>query len=274
LIVQYQGYGYQNGEFAPFPFRYNQPHDRVTDETAKVTISDPNHPVFRFPNTIAESDFDGWVHDRGMYFFGDWDKRYRSLAKCADAGEEAKGGGLLTCQYGRGHFIYVAYSFFRQLPAGVAGAFRLFANLLALPTARLHERAGFLKQLDLFAACEEEQLIAAARLMTESWYADGTVICQENDVGTELYLVYNGVVDVIKIDGGLKKIVASVGRGACAGEMAVIGNVPRTATLVARGDVELLVIRGDQFKDLLKANSLMAISLLEMLVKRLTQAKP
>ena len=274
LIVQYQGYGYQNGEFAPFPFRYNQPHDRVTDETAKVTISDPNHPVFRFPNKIAESDFDGWVHDRGMYFFGDWDKRYRSLAKCADSGEEAKGGGLLTCQYGRGHFIYVAYSFFRQLPAGVAGAFRLFANLLALPTARLHERAGFLKQLDLFAACEEEQLIAAARLMTESWYADGTVICQEDDVGTELYLVYNGVVDVIKTDGGLKKIVASVGRGACAGEMAVIGNVPRTATLVARGDVELLVIRGDQFKDLLKANSLMAISLLEILVKRLTQAKP
>jgi len=85
-----------------------------------------------------------------------------------------------------------------------------------------------------------------------------------------LYLVYHGVVDVIKTDGGLKKIVASVGRGACAGEMAVIGNVRRTATLVARGDVELLVIRGDQFKDLLKANSLMAISLIEILVKRLT----
>jgi LmbE family N-acetylglucosaminyl deacetylase len=274
LIVQYQGYGYQNGQFAPFPFRYNQPHDRITNETSKVTISDPDHLVFSFPNKIAEADFDGWVYDRGMYFFGDWDKRYRSLMECADSGEEPKGGGLLNCQFGRGHFIYVAYSFFRQLPAGVPGAFRLFANLLALPSARLHERAEFLKQLDLFAACEEEQLIAAARLMSEAWYADGTVICQANDVGTELYLIYNGVVDVIKTDGGVKKIVASLERGACVGEMAVIGNVPRTATLVARGDVELLVIRGDQFKDLLKANSLMAISLLETLVKRLTQVKP
>lgn len=132
LIVQYHTFDYQGQGFAPYPFSYSRPHDRVTDETAEMTILEPDHPIFSFPNPIVPDDFNNWVHDRGLYFFGAYDSRYQPLLSCADPGEPQKTGGLVTCRYGKGIYLYTGYSLYRQLPAGVPGAFRLFFNMLSL----------------------------------------------------------------------------------------------------------------------------------------------
>jgi hypothetical protein len=141
LLVQHQGYGYARPGFAPYPFAFRQPHDRVTDEHAPITNLDAQHPALNRPNPLGVRDFDGWVRDRGMYFLGPRDHRYHPLLACADPGEEPKDGGLVTAEYGRGLYVYCAYSLFRQVPAGVPGAIRLIANLLALPQTMGHARA-------------------------------------------------------------------------------------------------------------------------------------
>ncbi len=103
---------------------------RVTDERAAMTLLDPKHPVFTRPNLIGAADFDGWVQERGLYFAETWDPKYTPLLAAADPGEEAQRGALLVAQHGKGRFVYTGLSFFRQLPAGVPGAYRLFVNLL------------------------------------------------------------------------------------------------------------------------------------------------
>jgi hypothetical protein len=135
LIVQYHGFGYQRGNLAPYPFKYSTPHDRVTNERAPVTILRPDDPLFHVPNTISTADFDGWVHDRGLYFFGTWDERYTSLLSSSDPVEAQKMGGLMRCSYGKGLYLYVGYSLFRQVPAGVPGALRLLFNILCSGSA-------------------------------------------------------------------------------------------------------------------------------------------
>ncbi|MBW2285105.1 MAG: cyclic nucleotide-binding domain-containing protein, partial [Deltaproteobacteria bacterium] len=230
LIVQYQGYGYEGRDFTPYPFRYSQPHDRVTHEDAPVTMLEPDHFLFRLPNAIQPEDFDGWVRDRGLYFFGEWDKRYRTLLSCADPGETPHEGGMVECYYGQGTFLYTGYSFFRQLAAGVSGALRLCANILALPEARILERIDFLKKISLFSRLTDDQLDAVARIMTEQWIEDGGFICREGDLGDELYVVYRGEVKVLKGSGGREKCLAVTRRGDCLGEIAVLGDVPRTAS--------------------------------------------
>ena len=131
LIVQYQWYGYDKPGLAPYPFKYHRPMKRVTDENSQVTILKPDAPLFHFPNPISPRDFNDWVNDRGLAFFSEWDETYEDYLSCSDPGEEPLKGGLVGCRYGRGFYFYVAYSLFRQLPAGVPGAFRLFFNLLA-----------------------------------------------------------------------------------------------------------------------------------------------
>jgi len=135
LIVQYHGFGYQRGNLAPYPFKYNAPHDRVTNERAPVTILKSDDPLFHVPNSISAADFDGWVYDRGLYFFGTWDERYTPLLSSGDPGEPEKMGGLMRCSYGKGLYLYVGYSLFRQIPAGVPGAFRLLFNILCSGSA-------------------------------------------------------------------------------------------------------------------------------------------
>ena len=132
VIVQYQQYPFVQGGFAPFRFSIAQPHDRVTDETAPVTELVPGSPVFHVPNAIAEDDWRGWVQERGLYFAHDWDSTYTPLLESHDAGGPPLSGGLLVAPLGRGTYVYTGLSFFRQLPGGVVGAYRLFANLLAL----------------------------------------------------------------------------------------------------------------------------------------------
>ena len=135
VIVQYQQYPFVDGGFAPYPLHIARPHDRVTDETAPVTELDPRHPVFHYPNEIGPDDWRGWVQERGLYFAHDWDTTYTPLLEMHDPPpnppQELK-GGLLVAPVGRGTYVYTGLSFFRQLPAGVPGAYRLFVNLLGL----------------------------------------------------------------------------------------------------------------------------------------------
>jgi len=132
LLVQYQQYPFVDGGYAPYTLHIARPHDRVTDEAAPMTPVDAAHPAFHYPNEIGPDDWRGWVQERGLYFAHDWDTTYVPLLETHDApGPELK-GGLLVAPLGRGTYVYTGLSFFRQLPAGVPGAYRLFANLLGL----------------------------------------------------------------------------------------------------------------------------------------------
>ena len=143
VLVQYQQQVFFRGGFAPYPlslteslqpgqapFRVGAP--RVAEEDAPVRPLHPGHPVFRTPNRLDKKDWDGWVQERGLYFARAWDSAWTPLLEMADAGEPPLRGGLLVARVGKGHFVYTGLSFFRQLPAGVPGAARLFVNLLAL----------------------------------------------------------------------------------------------------------------------------------------------
>ncbi len=132
LISQYQQYTYFNGDYAPYPLRARRPHDRVSDEHAPVIVLAPDHPVFNWPNRIGTRDFQGWVQERGLYFPHEWDERYQPLLETADPSEEPKRGALLIAPLGDGVYVYTGLALFRQLPAGVPGAYRLLANLLSL----------------------------------------------------------------------------------------------------------------------------------------------
>ncbi len=136
MVVQYATAGgfTNNGlkvkEVGPYPFKIGR--DRVTDETATMTVLQPNHPIMNTPNKITAKDFDGWIQERGIYFAQDWDKAYTPMFSCNDPSEAEKQGSLIYCSYGKGHFVYTGLVFFRELPAGVSGAYRLFANLISL----------------------------------------------------------------------------------------------------------------------------------------------
>jgi LmbE family N-acetylglucosaminyl deacetylase len=132
VVVQYQQYAFIEGKFAPYTIEIGRPHDRVTDETAPVRILDPNHPAFTRPNRIGPEDWTGWVQERGLYFARTSDPAYTPLLAMADPGLPEQQGGLLVAQLGKGIYVYTGLAFFRQLPAGVPGAYRLFANLLGL----------------------------------------------------------------------------------------------------------------------------------------------
>jgi LmbE family N-acetylglucosaminyl deacetylase len=138
LLVQYNKYEFVDQQFAPYPVDISRPHDRVTAEDSPVRLLEPDHPVFRFPNRIGPEDFTGWVQERGLYFLGGWDSRYRPLLELQDPwpyNPDPKRGALVYTRYGEGSYVYTGLAFFRQLPAGVPGAYRLWANLLSLGKA-------------------------------------------------------------------------------------------------------------------------------------------
>jgi hypothetical protein len=162
LVVQYQQHRFFEGGFAPLPLTVGGPvltavpdtlhssggtngpasipdttvrpvsHDRVVDESAPVTVLAPDHPVLRRPNRISDRDWEEWIQERGLYFARTWDPAYQPILETHDEGEVEQRGGLLIASVGRGTYVYTGLSFFRQLPAGNAGALRLFVNLLAL----------------------------------------------------------------------------------------------------------------------------------------------
>ena len=130
LMIQYQTTsGLLTQQMGPIPFTLGR--DRVTDQEAAVSFLDPNHPVFNTPNILGSDDFDHWVQERGLYFAKSWDKAFTPLIGMNDTGEPQTEGALLLGHYGKGTVIYTGISFFRQFPAGVAGAYKLLANLLS-----------------------------------------------------------------------------------------------------------------------------------------------
>jgi LmbE family N-acetylglucosaminyl deacetylase len=131
VVAQYNRPGNSRAlELAPYDLRLSS--ERVTDENAAVTFLAPEHPVLNTPNKITPADFAGWVQERGIYFPNQWDPHFIPILACSDPGEASLKGGLLVAPYGRGFFVYTGLVFFRQLPAGVPGAYRLFANLVSL----------------------------------------------------------------------------------------------------------------------------------------------
>jgi LmbE family N-acetylglucosaminyl deacetylase len=134
LIVQYVRPERGTGPvfpFGPHPMSLSN-SSRITVEDSPVKILDPANPIFNYPNKITEADFQGWVQERGLYFMDSWDQHYSALLSGNDPGEAPLNGGMLYVQYGKGHYVYTGYSWFRQLPAGVPGAYRIFANMLNL----------------------------------------------------------------------------------------------------------------------------------------------
>jgi LmbE family N-acetylglucosaminyl deacetylase len=130
LVVQYTvNQGLVTNQIGPYPFELSR--NRVTVEDAPVTFLNPQHLALNAPNKITNADFEGWVQERGLYFAQKWDPKYQTVLATNDPKEEKQEGGLLIATHGKGKFVFTGYAFFRQLPAGVPGAYRLFANLLA-----------------------------------------------------------------------------------------------------------------------------------------------
>ena len=109
---------------------------RVTDEKSPVEVLVPDHPLFRFPNVITTQDWNGWVQERGLYFLNEWDPQYVPLLASVDESGRKQSGGELIAKVGKGNYVFTAYAWFRQFPAGVPGAYRLFANLVSLSKAK------------------------------------------------------------------------------------------------------------------------------------------
>lgn len=138
MVVQYVTPGgsgvIQNGlkvsQLGPYPFKVV--NERVTDEEATMTFINPQHRLLNYPNKISEADFSNWIQERGIYFAQDWDKAYEPIFSAHDPNEAPKQGSLIYAPYGKGHFMYTGLVFFRELPAGVPGAYRLFANLISV----------------------------------------------------------------------------------------------------------------------------------------------
>ena len=130
LVAQYNTLGdLVTEQLGPYPFKISR--DRVTVEEAPVKFLNPASSLLVFPNRLTAADFDGWVQERGLYFPGTWDPRYETVIETHDPGESDKPGGLLFARHGKGAFVYTGYAFFRQLPAGVPGAYRFFVNLVS-----------------------------------------------------------------------------------------------------------------------------------------------
>jgi LmbE family N-acetylglucosaminyl deacetylase len=145
LIVQYQQQEYVNQKLPPFPAKMDMvingtqriSNVRVVDENAPVKILQPNNPVFNFPNKITDADFANWVQERNLYNFSEFDAKYTPLLESHDEGEPESNGGMVYAEIGKGKYVYSSYSWFRQLPRGVPGAYRIFANMLSLPKSKL-----------------------------------------------------------------------------------------------------------------------------------------
>ncbi|HYG52622.1 MAG TPA: PIG-L family deacetylase [Flavobacteriales bacterium] len=137
LIVQYNTnsrVGPLQAKIGPYPFTISR--ERVTDENASVGFLKRSHPVISSPNQITQKDFEGWVQERGIYFATEYGDKYETIFRMNDPGENPMEGSLIYAHYGKGNFVYTGLAFFRQLPAGVPGAYRLFVNLLSLPKSK------------------------------------------------------------------------------------------------------------------------------------------
>jgi LmbE family N-acetylglucosaminyl deacetylase len=134
LIVQYNTREYDHN-YGPYPISLTGDPEKVVDEKGPVELLEPKNPLLSWPNKITSADFQGWVEERGHSFMHSWDSHYLALTETKDPGQDSQKGGLLYTRYGKGAYVYIAYALYRQLPEGVPGAYRIFANLLSLPKA-------------------------------------------------------------------------------------------------------------------------------------------
>jgi LmbE family N-acetylglucosaminyl deacetylase len=132
VIAQYNTPEYDHN-FGPYPYTMTSNPEEVTDEASQIRILAPTNPVFNWPNKISEKDFQGWVEERGSKWMKSWDQHWQALLETHDPDQPPQEGGFLYAKYGKGIYVYNAYAFYRQLPEGVPGAYRIFANLLSLP---------------------------------------------------------------------------------------------------------------------------------------------
>lgn len=140
MVVQYNtSNGLVTDKFSPYPLTLSR--DRTTEENSEIRILKPDHPLLNSPNKITSSDFDGWVQERGLYFPNKWDPGFEALLSMNDVGEKPLDGSLLVAKYGSGHYVYTGLSFFRELPEGVPGAFKLFANIVSLGKPKKIDKA-------------------------------------------------------------------------------------------------------------------------------------
>ncbi|WP_369764828.1 PIG-L family deacetylase [Flavobacterium sp. WC2429] len=131
MLVQYNTPDLNPGlEIAPYPLTMSR--DRVTEEDATVKFLAPNHPILNYPNKISATDFEGWTQEQGLYYPSEYDKAFTPILSSNDKGETPKNGALLVAPYGKGYYIYTGLSLFRELPAGVSGAYRLLSNMISL----------------------------------------------------------------------------------------------------------------------------------------------
>jgi hypothetical protein len=133
LIVQYNT-STAIDKFSPYPLTVSR--DRVTEEDAEVRVLKPDHVVLNSPNKITAKDFDGWVQERGLYYPNKWDDHFEAILSMNDTGQPATDGSLLVARYGEGNYVYTGLSFFRELPEGVPGAYKLFSNIVSLSKKR------------------------------------------------------------------------------------------------------------------------------------------
>ena len=133
LIVQYNNTQFRGGQPKIGPYNFRVMNRRITDENAEVVFLKPDHPVLNFPNKITQEDFKGWIQERSIYHAGNFDKNnFETIFSMHDPGENNDEGSLIIAKYGKGYFTYTGLVFFRELPAGVPGAYRLLANIIAL----------------------------------------------------------------------------------------------------------------------------------------------
>jgi LmbE family N-acetylglucosaminyl deacetylase len=131
MVVQYNtAFDFGKDQYSPYPLKLSR--DRVTEENSEVRILKPDHDVLNIPNKITADDFRGWVQERGLYYPNEWDPNFDAILSMNDKGETPKNGSLLVAKYGQGHYVYTGLSFFRELPEGVSGAYKLFANIVSL----------------------------------------------------------------------------------------------------------------------------------------------
>jgi LmbE family N-acetylglucosaminyl deacetylase len=141
VVVQYQTPEYDHN-FGPYPYVMTNDPEEVTDEASQVAFLEPESPVLNWPNKITAKDFEGWIEERGSKFMNTWDRHYHAPIETHDVGQDPQKGGLLVAGYGAGVYVYTAYAFYRELPLGVPGAYRLFDNLLSLSKNPLRKSEG------------------------------------------------------------------------------------------------------------------------------------
>ena len=142
LIVQYNtNFRLKVDKLAPYDLKISR--DRVTEENGEVRFLNPDHPILNYPNQITKKAFEGWTQERGLYFPDEWDSAFTPILSMNDKDDTPKNGSLLVAKYGQGHYIYSTLSFFRELPEGVTGAYKLFANMLSIGKDNIKTKEKF-----------------------------------------------------------------------------------------------------------------------------------